>query len=64
MAPLDLSSVLKGYENQWVALSDDNRRVLGAGPTAKQALKAAQSKGYSDATLIFVEPRNRLYCGT
>ena len=63
MAPLDLSSIFKKYEKKWVALSDDNTRVLGAGNTAKQALQDAKTKGYSDVTLIFVQPSNLLYCG-
>lgn len=62
MSPLTLSH-LKSYEGKWVALSDNNQRVLGAGKTAKAAIQEAKSKGHSDTTLMFVQPSNLLYCG-
>jgi len=63
MAPLDLSKQLKNYENKWVALSDDSTRVLGAGDSAKEALQDAKNNGYNEATLMYVQPTNLLYCG-
>jgi hypothetical protein len=42
---VDLSKILKPYENQWVALSEDYRLVLGAGKTLQQAEKQAQLSG-------------------
>ena len=45
MAPIDLSKILKGYESKWVALSDDNKSVCGAGKSAKEASQDAESKG-------------------
>ena len=64
MAPLNLGEILKDYESKWVALSDDNTRVLGAGKSAKEALKDAELKGFSDVTLMYVQPSDLLYCGT
>lgn len=63
MAPLDLSSILKGYEGKWVALSDDNMAVYGAGESAKSAADDANAKGHPEFTLLFVDPSDRLYCG-
>lgn len=63
MAPLDLSPILKSYEGKWVALSDDNRTVFGAGDTAKEASQDASAKGHPEATLLYVQPSNLLYCG-
>lgn len=63
MAPLDLSSILKGYEGKWVALSDDNTTVYGSGTSAKEAADDANSKGRPDFTLLFVDPSDLLYCG-
>lgn len=63
MAPLDLTSILKDYEGKWVALSDDSRSVFGVGKSAKEALDNAKLKGCSDATLMFVQPSDLLYCG-
>ena len=61
MAPLDLSQILKNYEGKWVALSDDNKTVYGAGFTAKEAAREAQSKEYAEFALLFVQPSNFLY---
>ena len=63
MAPIDLSPILKDYEGQWVALSDDHKRVLGSGDTAKGAAEDARAKAHSDFTLLFVQPFDLLYCG-
>lgn len=42
LAPLDLTRLLRPYENQWVALSVDASEVLGAGPTLGDAKRAAE----------------------
>lgn len=42
LKPVDLSKILLPYENKWVALSDDNKKVLGAGDTLEQARKQAE----------------------
>lgn len=38
----DLHTLLKPHENKWVALSYDQRRVLGAGDTLQEAKREAQ----------------------
>lgn len=45
---IDLSKLLLPYENKWVALSRDNKEILGAGNSLKEAEKKAEkkSKGY------------------
>ena len=63
MAPIDMSVILKDYEGKWVALSDDNKSVYGAGKSAKDAAQDAESKGHLDCTLLFVQPFDVLYCG-
>lgn len=45
LQPVDLTKVLGGYENQWVALSRDHKRVLGAGKTLAAAEKKARKSG-------------------
>lgn len=42
MKPIDLSKILLPYENKWVALSEDNKKVLGAGKTLEEARKQAE----------------------
>lgn len=40
----DLSELLKPYEDKWVALSYDHRKVLGAGDTLEEAEQQAKKK--------------------
>ena len=42
---IDLTKLLLPYENKWVALSEDNKEVLGAGKTLKEAEKQADKTG-------------------
>lgn len=42
LKPIDLTKKLLPYENKWVALSEDNREILGAGNTLKEAQKEAE----------------------
>jgi hypothetical protein len=44
---IDLSIILRPYENQWVALSEDNKTVLGAGSTVQEAKEKAAKKSKS-----------------
>ena len=41
---IDLSKILKPYENKWVALSLDHKEVLGAGDSLKSAREKAEKK--------------------
>lgn len=40
--PVDLSNKLKPYENKWVALSTNHKKVLGSGDTLEEAELEAQ----------------------
>jgi len=42
---IDLSKILRPYENKWVALSLDYKKVLGSGKTLKEAKKKADKVG-------------------
>lgn len=44
LKPIDLTKILLPYENKWVALSEDQKQVLGAGKTLKEAEKVAERK--------------------
>ena len=44
LKPIDLSKKLRPYENKWVALSLDHKKVLGAGGTLKAAKEKAEKK--------------------
>lgn len=41
---IDLSKKLKAYENKWVALSLDHKKILGAGNTLKEVKTKAEKK--------------------
>lgn len=42
LKPIDLTKLLLPFENKWVALSEDQKEVLGAGETLKEAQKKAE----------------------
>lgn len=44
LKPIDLTKLLLPYENEWVALSEDQRQILGSGKTLKAAEKQAEKK--------------------
>jgi len=44
LKPIDLSRKLRRYENKWVALSLDHKKVLGVGRTLKEAKLKAEKK--------------------
>ena len=61
MRPIDLTPTIRNFQNKWVALSEDEMTVYGAGDTAQAAIQAAESKGYEDYVLLFVRPLDLLY---
>lgn len=44
LKPIDLSKKLRPYENKWVALTLDHKKVLGAGNTLREAREKAEKK--------------------
>ena len=42
---IDLSTILAPYRGKWVALSKDEKTVLGSGDSIDEALAEARSKG-------------------
>ena len=63
MSPIDLTSTVKEFQNQWVALSEDETTVYGSGDTAQDAIRDAESQGHLDYVLFFVRPLDLLYSG-
>ena len=51
MPVVDMVKIEKRYAGQWVALSDDQKRVIAAGQTLKDALANARKKGVRDPIL-------------
>ena len=60
MKPIDLSKILLPYEDKWVALSEDNKKVLGVGDTLEQARKQAE-KTNKKYIFLKVPPFNLSY---
>jgi len=52
----DLSKILEPYSDEWVALSEDEKRVVGSGETIKEALKEAKESGV-DTPIITKVPK-------
>lgn len=56
-----LEDTLRDYEGKWVAISEDEDRVVGSGDTPVQAKAEADARGYSEAALFKVRPFDRFY---
>lgn len=50
--PIDLTKLLAPYAGEWVALSHDEKEVLGHGKTIDEALKGARERGEERPILI------------
>jgi len=50
--PRDLTKILRPFGGEWVALSSDQQRVAGHGPTPEAALKQAHKKGERNPILM------------
>lgn len=53
MPAIDMTEILKPYEDKWVALTDDNK-VVGSGDTLEEASKEAKKNGYDDPIFMIV----------
>lgn len=52
LSPIDLRELLRPYAGKWVALSQDEREVLGSGDTIEAALAAARQRGEQSPVLV------------
>jgi len=41
----DLSKILSPYSNEWVALSEDEEKVVSHGKTVKEVIETAKKRG-------------------
>jgi len=60
LKPIDLTKKLLPYENKWVALSADQKKVLGSGNTLKEAQQEAE-KTHKKYLFLKVPPFNVSY---
>ncbi len=61
MEAIDLTKLLKPYENKWVALTKDEKKVICSGKTAKKVYNEALSKGCKDPVLTKVLPFDKSF---
>lgn len=61
MKAIDLTKVLKGYENKWVALTDDHKKVVGSGNSFSTARLQAKKRGYEEPIFMKVPRFDRGY---
>ena len=55
MPAIDMTEVLRSYEDKWVALTEDNK-VVGSGDSIKEAAEEAKKKGYDNPIFEKVLP--------
>ena len=51
---LDFTKIIKKYKGKWVALTEDEKRVVSFSKSAKKTLKEAKEKGYENPILFKV----------
>jgi hypothetical protein len=51
---MDFTKIYQQYKGLWVALSSDEKKVLGKGKTIRTAVKQAQQKGVKTPYLFKV----------
>jgi len=56
-----LPSQLRKYENQWVALSQDKKRVIAADKASRKARQKAARKGENHPVMFRVLPATSFY---
>ena len=57
----DLTELLRPYPSGWVALSSDEREVIAAGGTLREAREQATQRGAFDAVFVKVIPPDQGY---
>ena len=58
---VDLRKVLARYVNCWIALSNDERRVVATAKHPKQAAHQAHIKGEKDPVLMWAPKEHNAY---
>ena len=55
-----LTDELGNYENQWVAILESERKIVGSGDTAVEAKQEAKTRGYSEIALFKVPAAGKM----
>lgn len=60
---IDWTSLYKKYKGLWVALKNDERTVISAGKSARQAFDKATKKGFEKPIIMRVPQKPSLLVG-
>ena len=58
---MDLSKILDRYSDEWVAISEDERKVVGSGKKLKEALEEAKKHGVNSPIVTKVPKKYGSY---
>ena len=51
---LDFTKIAKKYKGKWVSLTEDEKKVISSGRSAKETIEKAQKEGYKNPILFKV----------
>lgn len=51
---LDFTQIIKKYKGKWVGLTENEKKVISSGKSAKEALEKAKKEGYKTPILFKV----------
>ncbi len=51
---LDFSKIAKKFKGKWVALTEDEKKVISSGRSAKETLEKAKEEGFKNPILFMV----------
>lgn len=63
MTAIDLSKILSKYKTGWIALTEDNKKIVADGKTLNEVLKKARKSGVDNPSLLKASPINNLLVG-
>ncbi len=61
MSDISFRDMLEGYEGKWVAMSDDEEKVIAASDSFSEARGQALAKGERNPVMLKVPPKDASY---
>ncbi len=56
LRPIDLTKIAKRYQNKWIALSRDMKKVYSSGHTSTEVFEKAKAAGHPEAIITKLPP--------
>lgn len=60
---VDLSRILSKYKTGWIALTEDNKKIVANGKTLNEVLKKARKNGVDNPSVLKASPISSLLVG-